>query len=73
MEARFTMKRFLALILASLPLATLCGCGDDELIRAARQAAEQQRQLVQMQAEVARGASQLVEADAKARAELLTD
>ena len=68
------MNRPLPAILAAVLLCALCGCAEDELSKAAREAAkqsaEQQRQLAQMQAEVARGAGQLVEADAKARAEL---
>ena len=68
------MNRPVPLILAAALLCALCGCEEDELTKAAREAAkqsaEQQRQLAQMQAEVARGASQLVESDAKARAEL---
>lgn len=68
------MNRLVPLILAAVLLCALCGCEEDELTKAAREAArqsaEQQRQLAQMQAEVARGASQLVESDAKARAEL---
>jgi hypothetical protein len=68
------MNRPLTVILAAVLLCAFCGCEEDELAKAAREAAkqsaEQQRQLAQMQAEVARGAGQLVEADAKARAEL---
>ena len=68
------MNRRVPMILAAVLLCVLCGCEEDELTKAAheaaKQSAEQQRQLAQMQAEVARGAGQLVEADAKARAEL---
>jgi hypothetical protein len=68
------MNRPVFVILAAVLLYALCGCEEDELAKAAREAAkqsaDQQRQLAQMQAEVARGAGQLVEADAKARAEL---
>ena len=68
------MSRFPFFVLISLMLATLVGCEEDELAKAtreaAKQSAEQQRQLVQLQAEVARSASELVEADAKARSEL---
>lgn len=68
------MNRLPFVLLASLLLAALCGCEEDELAKAAREAAkqsaEQQRQLAQMQADVARGASQLVESDSKARTEL---
>ena len=70
------MNRLPLVILAAPLLAVLCGCEEDELAKAAREAAkqsaEQQRQLAQMQADEARGANQLVEADAKARAELAT-
>jgi hypothetical protein len=58
------------MILPAVLLCALCGCEEDELAKVAREAAEQQRQLAQMQAEVARGARQLVESDAKARGEL---
>ncbi len=68
------MNRLPFVLLASLFFAALCGCEEDELAKAAREAAkqsaEQQRQLAQMQADVARGASQLVESDSKARTEL---
>ncbi len=68
------MSRFPLYVLTSLMLLTLAGCEEDELAKAAREAArqsaEQQRQLVQLQADVAKGASELVEADAKARTEL---
>ena len=68
------MNRPLPVVLAAVLLCALCGCEEDELAKAAREAAkqsaDQQRQLAQMQAEVTRGASQLVESDAKARAEL---
>ncbi len=63
------MNRLPFVLLASLFFAALCGCEEDELAKAAREAAkqsaEQQRQLAQMQADVARGASQLVESDSK--------
>ncbi len=68
------MSRFLFYTFSSLMLLALVGCEEEELAEAAREAAkqsaEQQRQLVQLQAEVARGANELVEADAKARTEL---
>ena len=68
------MNRPVPVILAAVLLCALSGCEEDELAKAAREAAkqsaEQQRQLAQMQAEVARGASQLVESDSKARTEL---
>ncbi len=68
------MSRFTFRVLSSLLLLGLVGCEEDELAKAAREAAkqsaEQQRQLVQLQAEVARSASELVEADSKARTEL---
>ena len=68
------MSRFPFRVLSSLLLLALAGCEEDELAKAAREAAkqsaEQQRQLVQLQAEVARSASELVEADSKARTEL---
>ena len=51
------MNRLPLVILACLLLAALCGCEEDELAKAAREAAkqsaEQQRQLAQMQADVA--------------------
>ena len=57
-------------ILTIVLLLAVVGCESDELARAVRETAEQQRKLIQLQSEVARSATELVEADAKARTEL---
>src|SRR3954454_16001789 len=64
-----------SILLATLPLIATSSCTDDRVTQVAREAADRQAQqnteMAQLNKEVASGSQQLVEADAKARQEIV--
>jgi hypothetical protein len=69
------MNKLSRVVIFSLFLLAAAGCDEDDRVaktatEAAERQAEQNRQMAQLQGQVAEGSKRLVEADAKARAEL---
>src|SRR4051812_5681724 len=65
-----------SILLATLPLIATSSCSDNRVTQVAREAADRQAQqnteMAQLNKEVASGSHQLVEADAKARQEIVS-